>query len=320
VTPPNSLKIIFAGTPAFAATLLNALLQTSHQIVGVYTQPDRPAGRGRKLTASPVKQLALEHQLNIFQPMTLRDADAQKILADLNADLMIVVAYGLLLPNVVLTTPRLGCINVHASLLPKWRGAAPIQRAILAGDKKTGITLMQMDEGLDTGNMLLKMECPISESTTSEALHDALAELGAKILLTWLDAPDSFPSETQDNALATYAHKIKKEEAQIDWNLPAKNIVQTIRAFNPWPVAFSYLGQKIIRIWEAEVVTNSTISSIPGTIISASSQGIDIATQKDVVRLLKLQLPGGKILSVSDILNAHKSDFAVSNILGTYNE
>lgn len=315
ITP---LKIIFAGTPGFAATALQALIHSHHQIVAVYTQPDRPAGRGRKLTASPVKELAEKHNLDIYQPLTLRNEDEQKKLASLNADIMIVVAYGLLLPTPVLTSPRLGCINVHASLLPKWRGAAPIQRAILAGDKTTGITLMQMDEGLDTGNMLYKVEYPISEHDTSETVHDHLAELGAEALLHTLASLNEIKSEVQDSSLATYAHKIKKEEAQLDWNLSAQELAYKVRAFNPWPIASSNIGEKIVRFWQVEVLDNQIENATPGMIVNSSTAGIDIATKKGILRLLKLQLPGGKVLSAADILNAQREEFAKGKFFITH--
>lgn len=306
----NPLKIIFAGTPAFAATALQALIDSPHQIVAVYTQPDRPAGRGRKLAASPVKQLAETHNLPVHQPITLRNKEEQEKLANLNADIMVVVAYGLLLPSPVLVTPRLGCLNIHGSLLPKWRGAAPIQRAILAGDTVTGVTIMQMDEGLDTGNMLYKLEYPIAENETSETAYAHLAELGAKGILHTLSALNTLEPIVQDNSLATYAHKITKEEAHLNWNTPAQELSRKVRAFNPWPVTFAKMGNHVIRVWLAEAVDRSTENAPAGMIIDSSSAGIDVATQKGVLRLLKLQLPGGKILSVHDILNAHKTEFA----------
>jgi len=306
----NPLKIIFAGTPAFAATALQALIDSPHQIVAVYTQPDRPAGRGRKLTASPVKLLAETHHIPVHQPVTLRNKEEQEILANLNADIMVVVAYGLLLPTPVLVAPRLGCLNIHGSLLPKWRGAAPIQRAVLAGDTVTGITIMQMDEGLDTGNMLYKLEYSITENDTSETVYHHLAELGAKGILHTLSTLNELEPIVQDNTLATYAHKITKEEAQLDWNASAQELARKVRAFNPWPIAFAKMGNTIIRIWHAEAIERSTDNVPAGTIMNSSSAGIEVATQKGVLRILKLQLPGGKVLSVGDILNAHKTEFA----------
>ncbi|MHB1949086.1 MAG: methionyl-tRNA formyltransferase [Gammaproteobacteria bacterium] len=309
------LNIIFAGTPEFAATSLQALIQSPHNIIAVYTQPDRPAGRGRKLTASPVKELALQHNIPVFQPQTLRDEEEQKKLASLNADLMVVVAYGLILPKAVLSAPTLGCINVHASLLPRWRGAAPIQRAILAGDTKTGVTIMQMDEGLDTGAMLYKVECPIHPDDTSETLHDRLANLGGDALLHTLDHLSDITPVMQDNAAATYAHKIKKEEAQLDLDSSAEELARKVRAFNPWPVAYYELKKKnatmslkhdmkpIIRVWEA-VALNNKDAKKQGSIFS-SPEGLDITTKNGILRVLKLQLPGGSIFSAADFYNGY---------------
>lgn len=308
--PSSSLKIIFAGTPEFAAESLKSLLHSQHQVVAVYTQPDRPAGRGRKLTPSPVKELALQHDLPVFQPLTLRDESEQKKLAELHADIMVVVAYGLLLPKAVLTAPKLGCVNVHASLLPRWRGAAPIQQAILAGDAETGVTIMQMDEGLDTGEMLYKVSCPINRNDTSAMLHDRLAGLGANALLQTLNDFSHIKSEIQDNAFATYAHKIKKEDAQLNWNLSAQELDRMIRAYNPWPVAF-FSG---VRVWEAVVIAEKNKQQ-PGTILQADAAGIDVATGDGVLRLVKLQLPGGRVLTAAEILNARKNDFAVGKNL-----
>lgn len=314
------MNIIFAGTPDFAATSLQALLDSHHQIIGVYTQPDRPAGRGRELKPSPVKQLALQHSLKVLQPQTLRDEREQKILMNLSADIMIVVAYGLILPLSILMAPTQGCLNVHASLLPKWRGAAPIQRAILVGDLKTGITIMQMNEGLDTGDMLLKVECPIEKKDTSQLLHDRLAKLGAQALLETLNrlGKKSLHAEKQDEHFATYAHKISKEEAEIDWNKSAKEIDQQIRAFNPWPVAQTLLHEHIIRIWQAEAITESHHAStnVFGKLVQVNREGIDVQTGQGILRLQKLQLPGGRVLNVLDILNSRQDLFKPGVILG----
>lgn len=311
------LNIIFAGTPEFAATSLQALIQSPHNIIAVYTQPDRPAGRGRKLTASPVKELALKHHIPVFQPLTLRDEAEQKKLASLNADLMVVVAYGLILPKAILTAPKLGCINVHASLLPRWRGAAPIQRAILEGDANTGVTIMQMDEGLDTGAMLYKVECPIHSNDTSETLHDRLALLGGDALLSTLDNLSEINPAIQDNALATYAHKMKKEEAQLDFNLSAEELVRKVRAFNPWPVAYCELKKKddtksVARIWEAVAIINK--EKLPSGRIFSSPEGLDITTQNGILRVLKLQLPGGSIFSAADFYNGHAGMFDLEKL------
>ncbi len=314
----QGLKIIFAGTPDFAASSLQALLASEHEVLAVYTQPDRPAGRGRKLTASPVKTLALEHNLPVLQPVTLRDAAAQQTLADFQADVMVVVAYGLILPEPVLTIPRLGCINVHASLLPRWRGAAPIQRSILAGDAETGVTIMQMDVGLDTGDMLSKVACPIEDTDTAETLHNKLAALGAKALCEILNnlANGKVKSEKQNDADSNYAEKLQKAEAQIDWTQSAQTLSRSVRAFNSWPVAFTRFDDKNLRIWFAEAlgetaatttatITDTTPDKMPGSVLAESAEGIDVATGDGVLRIKQLQLPGGKVLDAGQFLNAH---------------
>ena len=309
----KSYNIIFAGTPQFAVNILSALMDSQHHIKAVYTQPDRPAGRGRQLTPSPVKELALQQQIPVYQPASLREESEQQVLASLQADVMVVVAYGLLLPLPVLQAPLYGCINVHASLLPRWRGAAPIQRAILAGDEVTGVTIMQMDKGLDTGDMLDKVECPIHANDTSAILHDRLTEAGAAILLKVLNNLDVFSVEKQNNELATYAHKISKEEAEIDWRVAAIEIERKIRAFNPWPVAFTFNSGHLLRVWQAEVLPQQTTEK-SGTIVHSSAEGIDVATGHGVLRLLKIQLPGGKPLAVADILNSRQSEFVAGKI------
>ena len=302
----KALNIIFAGTPEFAAVSLEALFQSPHSICAVYTQPDRPAGRGRKLKPSPVKQLALQHDIPVLQPQSLKDLDAQQQLASFNADLMVVVAYGLLLPPAVLQTPRLGCINVHASILPRWRGAAPIQRSILAGDKETGVTIMQMDVGLDTGDMLLKSSTVISQNDTAQTLHDRLAGVGAKALIDTLGliVEDKLVPEKQDNDQACYAEKLQKSEALIDWQQSAEQIHRQIRAFNPWPVAQTIVDENTLRIWNAEVIQDAS-KQTPGTVIGESRSGIVVATGDGVLQVTQLQLPGGKPLAVSDFINAH---------------
>lgn len=306
----NPLKIVFAGTPEFAAVALEALISTSHDIVAVYTQPDRPAGRGLKLTPSAVKTLALQYQIPVYQPKSLKEAHEQDILASLNADVMVVAAYGLLLPSVVLRTPRLGCINIHPSLLPRWRGAAPIQRTIFAGDTETGVTIMQMDEGLDTGPMLLVKPYTLKTNETSQTLHDTLAKIGAGALVETLDllAADKLTPKQQDNDLATYAHKISKEEALIDWTRPALELDREIRAFNPWPIAYTTWKGQNLRIWEAEVIPQSANNIMPRTIVNASCDGIDVATGIGILRLRKVQLPGGKVLSAADFYNARREE------------
>jgi len=313
----NLLKIIFAGTPEIAVPSLQALINSEHEIVAVYTKPDQPAGRGQKLTASPIKQLAVAHHLPVQQPISLRDANEQELLRRWQVDIMVVIAYGLILPKTVLAIPRLGCINIHVSLLPRWRGAAPIQHAILAGDKTTGITIMQMDEGLDTGPILYQLPCPIHPTDTSQQLHDRLAELGAKALLTTLPhiANNTCQAKPQNNADACYAKKIEKQDAEINWQNNAEIIDRQIRAFNPWPIAYSYLNEQTIRIWQAEL-TQTTRSQPAGTIVHANKKGIEVATGNYLLRLLALQLPGGRSLSVSELLNSKAEMFAVGKRFG----
>lgn len=307
---PAPLKIIFAGTPDFSVPPLQALLDSPHQVVAVYTQPDRPAGRGRKLTPGPVKQLALQHEVPVFQPLSLKDAEARQALRELDADLMVVVAYGLLLPREVLAAPRLGCINIHASLLPRWRGAAPIQRAILAGDKQTGITIMQMDVGLDTGDMLYKKTCDIHDDDTAASLHDRLSRLGAEALMEVLPAiiDGSVEPEPQDESLACYAAKLQKAESQLDWSQPAIQLARQVQGFNAWPVAQTVLqrdGQsQVLRIWNAQAEP-APADAPPGTVISCDRQGIRVATGEGVLRLDRIQLPGGKPMAAKDFVNAH---------------
>ncbi|GAA3710646.1 methionyl-tRNA formyltransferase [Oceanisphaera sediminis] len=312
----SKLNIIFAGTPDFAARHLQALLGSEHNVVAVYTQPDRPAGRGKKLTPSPVKVAAEQAGIPVFQPQSLRNEEAQQQLAALNADIMVVVAYGLILPQVVLDAPRLGCINVHGSLLPRWRGAAPIQRAIWAGDRETGVTIMQMDKGLDTGDMLHLARLPITPEDTSASLYDKLAGIGPPALLQALThiADGSINAEPQDDALANYAEKLSKEEARIDWQLPAEQIERNVRAFNPWPVSYFMVDEHNIKVWQAQVLDEHN-DQAPGTLIRAGKAGIDVATGKGVLRLLSLQPPGKKAMTCQDLLNARKDWFQPGNRL-----
>lgn len=310
------MKLIFAGTPEFALPSLQALLSSSHEICAVFTQPDRPAGRGRKLLMSPVKKLALENKLAVYQPASLRDADEQNKLATFHADLMVVVAYGLILPPEVLTIPRFGCINVHASLLPRWRGAAPIQRAILEGDQETGVTIMQMDEGLDTGEMIKKFSCAIEPNDTNKTLQDRLADLGALALIETLNIIESgsYRSEPQNEKASTYAKKINKSEAEIDWEKSAVYLDRMVRAFHPKPIARVVLGKSILRICKAEVLDETT-SEKPGLILKADREGIDVATGKGVLRLLAVQWPGGRCLPISSFIHGKSELFHVGAIL-----
>ncbi len=299
------MRILFAGTPDFSVSVLNALLESDHEVIGVYTQPDRPAGRGRKLKASPVKERALEADLPVYQPTTLKDEAEQQTIADLNADLMVVVAYGLILPKAVLDAPRHGCLNIHASLLPRWRGAAPIQRAIHAGDAESGVTIMQMDEGLDTGDMLYKVTTPISSEDNAQTLHDRLAILGAEALLETIAQIEagSLQPEPQNEAEVTYAEKLNKAEATIEWDQSAQQILQLINAFNPWPVAQTEWNGEMVRIRRAAVVEGAT-STTPGHSVDIHPEGLDIASGEGVLRILELQLPGKRSMAVADFLNA----------------
>ena len=300
------MNIIFAGTPDFSVPALQSLLDSPHDVVAVYTQPDRPSGRGRKTHASPVKQLAQLHDIAVFQPVSLKSAEAQQALAALQPDLMVVVAYGLILPAAVLALPRLGCVNVHASLLPRWRGAAPIQRAILAGDKETGVCLMQMDAGLDTGPVLASTRCAIQADDSASQLHDRLAQQGAQLLSDNLVAIEQSALEPrqQDEALACYASKLEKAEARINWIMAADEILRCIQAFNPWPVAETRYGDRQLRIWDARVIAGEA-DALPGTVLVADKEGIEVACGKGRLQILKLQLPGGRAVSAGEFINAH---------------
>lgn len=315
------LNIIFAGTPDFAAQHLQALLNSRHNVIAVYTQPDKPAGRGKKLQASPVKQLAEQHNIPLYQPKSLRQEAAQAELNALNADVMVVVAYGLILPKAVLDAPRLGCLNVHGSILPRWRGAAPIQRAIWAGDAQTGITIMQMDEGLDTGDMLHKVYCEILPTETSGDLYHKLAQLAPPALIDVLDHLENgkFSAEKQDDGQSNYADKLSKEEAKLDWALPAAQLERNIRAFNPWPMAyFSATDQEghpqTLKVYQAEVLPHQEKPA--GTILRADKSGIQIATADGVLNLLQLQPAGKKPMSAQDLLNGRAAWFPLNKTLG----
>ncbi|XKE45987.1 methionyl-tRNA formyltransferase [Halomonas organivorans] len=315
------LRVIFAGTPDFAAESLAALLASSHRVVAVYTQPDRPAGRGRKLTPSPVKALAREHDLPVYQPASLKTPAAQEELAALQADLMVVVAYGLILPRAVLDTPRLGCINVHASLLPRWRGAAPIQRAIEAGDAESGVTIMQMDEGLDTGDMLLVRRTPITATTTGGELHDTLARLGGEALVEALNAlgGGGLEATPQPADGVTYAAKLSKAEAELDFRQDAETLAARIRAFNPWPVAWCAAGDDRLRLLMAEVGSERGEPAAPGTLLAPDDGALRIAcgpAGDEVLRVTRAQLPGGKALDVRELLKARADRFTPGTRLG----
>ncbi|WP_036188017.1 methionyl-tRNA formyltransferase [Marinimicrobium agarilyticum] len=310
------LRIVFAGTPNFAAHHLKALLASDHQLVGVYTQPDRPAGRGKKLQASPVKQLALDAGLPVYQPDSLKSEAAQAELATLDADLMVVVAYGLLLPKAVLDTPRLGCINVHASLLPRWRGAAPIQRAIEAGDTESGVTIMQMDVGLDTGAMLVKARCPIEATDTAGDLHDRLIELGGPALLEAVTqlATGTAQPEPQDDNLSNYAPKITKAEAALDWQRPATELERQVRAFTPFPICHTRLNDQKdpIRVWQASTLPHRN-DQTPGEVAEVTKDAVVVACGEGALALKKLQLPGKKAMPVADLLRGRADLFQVGD-------
>jgi methionyl-tRNA formyltransferase len=308
MTPSHGPRFLFAGTPEFAAVPLRALLEAGYRPLAVLSQPDRPAGRGRKLQASPVKQLALEAGIDVLQPDRLRGDAAHRALSDLQPDLLIVVAYGLILPRTVLDIPRSGCWNIHASLLPRWRGAAPIQRAIEAGDTKTGICIMQMDEGLDTGPVLQRAEMPLSGTETAGELHDRLAALGASTLLDCmekLESGDLPPAVAQATEGVTYARKLDKTEAQIDWSHPAAVLERRVRAFNPWPVAWCEIAGARIRIWKSRVA-DCAPDSRPGDVLAAGPQGIIVATSDQALELLELQPAGKKRMSAADFLNSRQ--------------
>lgn len=298
-------RILFAGTPEFSVPPLRALIDSPHQVVGVYTQPDRPAGRGRKLSPSPVKEVALQANIPVEQPVNFKDPADVARLASFNADLMVVVAYGLLLPVSVLEAPRLGCVNIHASILPRWRGAAPIQRAVLAGDTHSGVAIMRMEKGLDTGPVFLTETLELDEDETGGSLHDRLCELGAQALMQALPGilDGSSQPQAQDDSQACYAKKLDKREAWIDWELPASTIERQVRAFNPWPVAQSRFEDANLRIWEAHAIRG--VGAMPGMVMAANREGIDVACGEGLLRITQLQMPGKRALSAQDFINAH---------------
>ncbi len=304
---PQVLKIAFAGTPAFAVPALEALLRSPHSVVAVYTQPDRPAGRGRQLQASPVKECALRHGIPVEQPLTLRDGNSCDRLASYRVDLLVVVAYGLILPPAVLDTPRLGCLNIHASLLPRWRGAAPIQRALLAGDARTGVGIMRMEAGLDTGPVFIERAVDIAPRETAGSLHDKLAALGAEALMETLGGliAGTLQARPQPEAGITYARKITKEEAVIDWSRPAADIDRQVRAFNPVPGAETAWRGQQLKIWDAEPA-GPCGDAVPGTVVAADAGGIVVATGAGSLKLARLQLAGRKATTAADFLNAHR--------------
>ncbi len=298
------MRLVFAGTPEFAVPSLRALCETGHALCAVYTQPDRPAGRGRKMRVSAVKRNALDLGLTVRQPITLRDPEVQLELRELDAELMVVAAYGLILPPPVLESPRLGCVNVHASLLPRWRGAAPIARAIEAGDTLTGISLMQMDAGLDTGPILARCETTIEPDDNAASVHDRLADLGAGLLVSCLPdiAAGRLPPQPQDADLATYAPKLEREEAEIEWSRTAFSLWCKLRAFNPWPVAHTYHDGVRIRVLAAEPVSGN---AVPGSVLGVDERGITVACGQGALRIRRLQRDGGKPLAAGDFLNGY---------------
>ncbi len=300
------MKIIFAGTPEFAVPTLQMLLDSNYQVCAVYTQPDRPAGRGRHLHGSPVKELAVAAGIPVFQPLTFKTEEDLQQLASMDADLMVVVAYGMILTQAVLDVPKRGCINVHASLLPRWRGAAPIQRAIMAGDQKTGVTIMQIVRQLDAGDMLHKEECVIETNDTASVLHDKLAKLGAIGLAKVLAEMETgvVTAEKQHENQVTYAAKLEKSEAMIDWSQPAEQICRNVRGMNPWPIAQTLYQGQTLRIWQAEALLPA--SGLEPGLVCCSHKTMDVATGQGLLRLQEVQLPGGKCMPVEAFLSAHK--------------
>jgi len=304
------MRIVFAGTPKFAVKSLSVLNQSEHEVIAVYCQPDRPKGRGKVLTACPVKVCAKANNLLVIQPEDLKDKQSQSQLALLNPDVMVVAAYGQILPKSILEIPKLGCLNIHASLLPRWRGAAPIERAILEGDRETGISIMQMNEGLDTGDILLDKKCMISNRETAQTLHDTLSNIGANAILETLNIFPTLKARPQQNNNATYAEKVTKDEAQIDWHQGAEQISRVIRAFNPRTIAYTnamakQFKNRVLRIIEAEIVNRQTTNS-PGEVIKYDKDVCYVATSSGVISLKKVQLAGKKEVSIKDFNNAYQ--------------
>lgn len=306
-----SLRIVFAGTPEFAVPSLQALLDSDHDVIAVYTQPDRPFGRGQHVHKSPIKALAQANNLPVHQPKSWKTAEVEAELKNYNPDVIVVVAYGMIVPQNILDLPRHGCINVHASLLPRWRGAAPIQYAIKSGDDISGVTIMQMNDRLDRGAILAKVETQLGYHETTERLHNTLAELGPPALLNVLKQCEagSLNPQIQDEGMSTYADKISKEQARVDWTLPAAHIERLVRAFNPWPVVFAHVHGQDMKIWTSEILHDKKYTAQPGTIIAATDEGVDVATGDGVLRLLEVQFPGGKRLSVADVLHSKQEWF-----------
>jgi methionyl-tRNA formyltransferase len=310
------LNIVFAGTPEFTLPSLEALALSSHQLLAIYTQPDRPEGRGQKLKASSVKNWAMARKIAIYQPINFKEEAALAQLAALRPDVIVVIAYGLILPPQVLAIPKFGCVNVHASLLPRWRGASPIQHALLHGDKETGITIMQMDTGMDSGPKLAEVSCPIFPEDTAGHLHERLAQLAVEPLLDTLAAIERgvIRGRPQDDTQATYAGKINKADAKINWHKTAEEIHNQIRAFNPWPIAYTAVGSEILRIYQA-YVEDISFAAAPGTVLALNKEGILVATGKKALRIETIQFPGGKVMSVADWLNAKRSNLQVNVVM-----
>ncbi len=309
-------RIVFAGTPQFATASLQRLLESSHSVVAVYTQPDRPAGRGREVMGSPVKQMAIAHQIPVFQPEHLRDENEFRRLSDLKPDILVVVVYGMLVPSTILALPRFGCVNVHPSLLPRWRGASPIQSAILAGDRETGVTIMQMEAKMDTGPILATWKCKILPDDNARVLQEKLAKHGADLLLQTINQIEKAISSgiKQDDTQATHTSKIEKKDALIDWALSADEIHRKIRAFNPVPVAFTHFNGERLRIWEAALLEEKHAEK-PGTLIRLEKKGLVVAAGENALRLLRVQLPGGRAQSAEDFINAHKKGLIVKSVI-----